>query len=77
MGLREFEDLLMASDGRWNRELGEDSAGPRADDRGGVRVFVGVDPDDEIDLVCKPLSCVHSFAGGTWSVPVREETAGL
>jgi hypothetical protein len=77
MGLREFEELLMASDGRWNRELGEDSAGPRADDRRGVRVFVGIDPDDEVDLVCKHCHAFIPLPEGRGRFPVREETAGL
>jgi hypothetical protein len=38
--------------------LGEDGTGGCRDDRGGVGVFVGVDADDDLDLLCEHGNCV-------------------
>jgi hypothetical protein len=40
-------------------------------------VFVGIDPDDEVDLVCKHCHAFIPLPEGRGRFPVREETAGL
>jgi len=49
----EPEQLLVAGRGGRHGCLLEHRTGGRGHDRGGVGVFVGVDPDDELDQVCQ------------------------
>jgi hypothetical protein len=51
--LREPQDPLVAERVAWDRLRVGDRAGGSDDDRGGVRVAVGVDTDDVVDLVCE------------------------
>jgi hypothetical protein len=48
----ERDDPLRAEGIGRDRHVGDEAAG-RRHDRGGVRVLVGVDPDDSVDLVCE------------------------
>jgi hypothetical protein len=48
MAARQLQQLLVAGRGGGNGHLLERRAGGGGHDRGGVGVFVGVDPDDEL-----------------------------
>jgi hypothetical protein len=53
VGLGEPQQCLIASGVGRHGRLGQHRAGGRGDDRGGVGVFVGVDADDDLDLLCE------------------------
>ena len=60
----EGEHALRAEGIGGDRHVGDEAAG-RRHDRGGVRVLVGVDPDDSVDLVCEHRhGCPPAWMGG-------------
>jgi hypothetical protein len=73
MGHSHLEERLVAVEVRRDRHVLKCPAGRRSDDRGSVGVLMRVDPDDEIDLVCKHC---HAFiplpeGRGRFPSPVR------
>ena len=66
-----LEQLLVPGRGGRHRHLGDDRASGRSHDRGSVGVFVGVDPDDELDEACQHVHRVDSLPGDDVDGSVR------
>jgi hypothetical protein len=74
----EPEQLLVAGRGGRHGHLLNECPGGRGHDRGGVGVFVGVDPDDELDDLCQHGHALTPCPETTWTGLVRTgRTAGL
>jgi hypothetical protein len=71
LSVGEPPQLLVASRGCRHGHLLNERPGGRGHDGGGVGVFVGVDPDDELDGVCQHVHRVDSLPGDDVDGSVR------
>lgn len=73
VGIRPIDQRLVTDAFGAHRALGQRRAGPGGNRRRGVGVFVGVDADDDVDLLCQHGHAFISLHRRDVSVPVREE----